>query len=301
MNFKKAVLMLVAVLVSVSSVFAGENKLNVLIIGIDGCRPDALLAAETPNIDKLWHNGLYSFHVKSDSISYSGPCWTSILTGVWHQKHNVVSNKYLKPNIQQYPHIFSLLKQYDKNSENISVVNWQPINKILPAQSGLKFYYKSDEKVTQKSIGILRVMLNINAMFIHLGEVDLVGHKYGFSVFKNSAYMKQINKTDYNIGKILDALKLRKKARNENWVVILTTDHGGVAFDHGKNINAHTNTFLIINGKNIKKGEINTQINAVDIGVTALDLLGVPIKKSWNLDGKVIDLKKPEVPRKKAK
>ena len=301
MTFRKVVSVLTVFLALSGKILAIQDKFNVLMVGIDGCRPDALLVADTPNIDKLWHNGAYSFHVKSDTISYSGPCWTSILTGVWHQKHNVISNNYSKPNIEQYPHIFSLLKKSNKNRECISVVRWAPINKIMLPESGLKFNYKKDQRVSNESISILRVMLNIDIMFIHLGEVDSIGHKSGFSVKKNSNYIKQIQKTDILIGEILSALELRQKARNENWVIILTTDHGGVAFDHGQNIDAHTNTFFIVSGKNIKKGEINTQVNAVDIGVTVLDLLGVSIEKSWNLDGKVIDLKKSKDPVKKIK
>ena len=40
--------------------WCATNK--VLIVGIDGCRPDALLSAETPNIDKIWQSGSFSFH-----------------------------------------------------------------------------------------------------------------------------------------------------------------------------------------------------------------------------------------------
>ena len=40
-----------------------ENK--VLIIGVDGSRPDAILKANTPNIDSLWKNGAYSFKTKT--------------------------------------------------------------------------------------------------------------------------------------------------------------------------------------------------------------------------------------------
>ena len=46
-----------------------ENK--VLIIGVDGSRPDAILKANTPNIDSLWKNGAYSFKAKTDEISFS--------------------------------------------------------------------------------------------------------------------------------------------------------------------------------------------------------------------------------------
>ena len=52
---------------------AQDGNINkVLIIGIDGCRPDALLAAETPNMDKLRKSGAYTFKARTDEISSSG-------------------------------------------------------------------------------------------------------------------------------------------------------------------------------------------------------------------------------------
>ena len=40
------------------SLLNGQNK-KLLFIGIDGCRPDALTQAETPNIDGLINDGIY--------------------------------------------------------------------------------------------------------------------------------------------------------------------------------------------------------------------------------------------------
>ena len=275
---------------------SAQKTPKVLIIGIDGCRPDALLLADTPNIDRLWkYGGAYSFKAKTDSISYSGPCWTSILTGVWHQKHNVLSNKYIKPNTTQYPHIFTRLKAIKPDAQVISIVQWAPIHKILPSLDdpgvlALNFGY--DLIVAKQSVSMLRVMINIDAMFVHLGSVDGFGHKYGFSLAKKSKYMKQIAKVDGYVGEIINALEERKMNKKEDWYVILTTDHGGSGKDHGQNIEAHTRTFYIINGKNVQEGGIKTPVNAVDVGVTALKLLDVPLKKEWNLDGKVVGLKK---------
>ena len=84
---------------------ADTNK--VLIVGIDGCRADALLAAATPNIDKLWQDGAFSFHVRTDPITTSGPCWTSLLTGVWHAKHRILDESYATP--PAFPHFFQRL------------------------------------------------------------------------------------------------------------------------------------------------------------------------------------------------
>ena len=291
-NFVLASVVGLSFIVSVSA----QKAPKVLIIGIDGCRPDALLLADTPNIDRIWKKGAaYSFKVKTDSISYSGPCWTSILTGVWHQKHNVLSNKYIKPNTKEYPHVFTRLKSVKPDAEVVSIVQWAPIHKILPALDGsgvvaLNFGY--DSIVANQSVSMLRVMLNIDAMFVHLCSVDGFGHKYGFSIDKNSKYMKQITKVDGYVGKILNALEERKMNKKEEWYVILTTNHGGSGKDHGQNIEKHTKTFYIINGKHVQEGEITAQVNAVDVGVTALKLLGVPLKKEWNLDGKIVGLKK---------
>ena len=60
-----------------------QNAKKVLIIGVDGCRPDAMEVAATPNIDNLISNGLFRPDALNDDITYSGPGWSSILCGVW--------------------------------------------------------------------------------------------------------------------------------------------------------------------------------------------------------------------------
>jgi predicted AlkP superfamily pyrophosphatase or phosphodiesterase len=91
----------------------GQNK--VLIIGIDGCLLDALLETNTKNLDVLWKNGAYTFKAKTDDLSWSGVCWTGMLTGVWKEKHKVYSNEYKNPNIKEYPHFFRHVKQQKPN------------------------------------------------------------------------------------------------------------------------------------------------------------------------------------------
>ena len=40
--------------------YFGQTEKKVLIIGIDGVRSDAFIQAQTPNIDALIENGIYS-------------------------------------------------------------------------------------------------------------------------------------------------------------------------------------------------------------------------------------------------
>ena len=42
---------------------------KVLVIGIDGCRPDGITAANTPNLDALMANGTYSLDARNTGIT----------------------------------------------------------------------------------------------------------------------------------------------------------------------------------------------------------------------------------------
>jgi predicted AlkP superfamily pyrophosphatase or phosphodiesterase len=264
---------------------------KILIIGIDGCKPDALLKANTKNIDRLWKRGAYSFNTKTDEISSSGICWTGMLTGVWHNKHNVISNNYKAPNITEYPHFFRRVKEYNPNLQTFSIVHWGPLHKILQEGDADVFeVFDSDEDVTNE---VVRKLLtkDVDVMFVHLDDVDHAGHTFGYGTDVHQ-YIKAIETKDEEVGRIISALKKRSNYKNESWLILVSTDHGGSEKSHGKNIPEHTTIFYIASGKSVKKGKIEKQVNIIDVAVTALTHLGISIKEEWKLDGKPAGLKR---------
>ncbi|MBS2212685.1 alkaline phosphatase family protein [Carboxylicivirga mesophila] len=288
MNGKLLYVLSLLITLSWYNAYAGNKK--VLIIGIDGCRPDALQKANTPNIDKLWKEGAYTFSAQTDPISSSGICWTGMLTGVWHEKHKVVTNEYKQPNIEEYPHFFRRLKEHDSMASTYSVVNWKPIHKILQSgDSDLEISRLFDGAVARAAKRMVK-RNDADAIFIQLDEVDHSGHVNGFSP-DSIKYLKTIEKADKHVGKIIKALKQRKHYDTEDWLVIITTDHGGSGYEHGKNIMEHTTIFYIANGNSVNEGHIEADVYVVDVAVTALHHLGVKIKEDWNLDGKVTGIK----------
>ena len=289
MNLRLKLITIIFLTTIVSSIqMQGQNK--VLIIGIDGCRPDALLEANTNNLDDLWKNGAYTFNAKTDGLSWSGVCWTGMLTGVWKEKHKVYSNEYKNPNTEEYPHFFRRVKEEKPNLKTYSIVNWEPVHKILQDGDATKMIHRyTDGMVTSKASRTLKNK-DVDVMFIHLDNVDHAGHKYGYAI-DNKKYIKAIEETDKRVGKIIKALKKRDNYNKENWLILVSTDHGGSGFGHGEDIPEHTTTFYIASGKDVNKGEIKKQVYVVDVAVTALKHLGIDIKKEWNLDGKVSGLK----------
>ena len=98
---------------------------RVLVIGIDGVRPDALAVAQTPNLDRLVRAGAFADTTQilgtrySKSNTISGPGWSSILTGVWADKHGVHDNEFKGKNYKQFPHFFQRLKDHGIDQKTI--------------------------------------------------------------------------------------------------------------------------------------------------------------------------------------
>lgn len=264
-----------------------EHK--VLIIGIDGVRPDALQKATTKNMDELWKNGAYSFHATTDEISSSGPCWTAMLTGVWHQKHQVVSNDYKSPNLKEYPHFFHRIREERPDLQTYSIVNWGPIHQILQEHDASHHSSPiNDGRVTSSVVRTLK-RKEVDVMFVQLDHVDHAGHTYNFSP-ESEKYLKAIEKSDRQLGQMVGALEKRKNYDQEDWLILITTDHGGSDHGHGKNIKEHTTIFYMAAGPGVTKGEIKREVNVVDVAVTALHYLDISIKEEWKLDGQIVGI-----------
>jgi predicted AlkP superfamily pyrophosphatase or phosphodiesterase len=130
---------------------------------------------------------------------------------------------------------------------------------------------------------------DVDVMFVQLDEVDGAGHRHDYTV-KSKLYLAAIERSDKQVGIMVDALEKRPQFEKESWLIILSTDHGGSNFGHGKNIPEHTTVFYIASGPGAQKGEITGDIGVVDVAVTALYYLGIPEKAEWDLDGRVSGL-----------
>jgi len=289
---KKKYLLCLVLFFSIMSleIYAQKNIKKVLIIGIDGCRPDVIRHANTPNIDKLWTEGAYTFQAQTDPISFSGICWTSMLTGVWHQKHKVLTNAYKNPNIEDYPHFFRRIKESNPKLQTFSYSNWSPIHKILQKyDADIAESYSSDDQITDHVIEALKTN-DPDVIFVQFDDVDHAGHAYDYST-KSPLYVEAVEKSDSLVGFIVSAVKERKTYEKEDWLIIVTTDHGGSNFTHGKDIPEHTTIFFIVNGKTVEKGKIMEKVGVVDVTATALYHMGIKINPKWSLDGKPIGIR----------
>jgi len=306
-RFLRCALILILLVSPAIPTFAQQEK-KVLFIGIDGTRFDSIEKAETPNLDRLMQDGIFSpgclilgeRYKKNDTVS--GPGWSSILTGVWADKHGVQNNTFAGMNYGEYPHFFARLKEARPTARAVSLVTWKPIyERIVSAadvslnyeskERGLVGYEKSDAEATEEAVRQLAAG-NPDVLFLYIGQVDETGHAHGFHPAVPE-YIAAIERADKLVGRAVAAMQARPTYANEDWLVIVTSDHGGKGKNHGGGHNDPDvlNSFLIVSGPSARRGTFAGQVYLVDAPVTALSHLGVKPKDGWRLDGRVVGLK----------
>lgn len=238
------------VLFILNCVYAQEKKF-VLVIGIDGCRPDALEVANTPNLDQLIENGFFSPNALNDDITVSGPGWSAILCGTRSDKHLVTNNDFSNNNYDEFPSVFKHIKTVRPEFQTVSFCHWSPINTfIIGDDADFKLNFGSDSELAETAADYLKIN-DPELCFLHFDDVDHAGHSYGFSP-STAEYITSIEQTDIYLGVVLDAIRSRSNYDNEDWLIVSTTDHGGVGFGHGGTSLEHREVFMISSGKYIE-------------------------------------------------
>jgi hypothetical protein len=270
--------------------FAGPLKKKVLIIGIDGTRPDSLAVAHTPNLDALKTNGAFSDRVVTHPVTHSAACWSSMFTGVWGDKHGVndPGNSFAGNHFDSYPSFMRRLESANSNLTTVAFTRWADLSNVLKGTDGVT-NFSSDAAITTATCKLL-TNGNPDVFYTILLDVDSAGHSYGWGPAVPQ-YVHEIELADGRVGQIIDALIHRTTYAQENWLVIVLTDHG----QHDSTVEQSRVTFHIVSGMDVTRGTMFPTPSIVDVCATVLTHMEVPIDPAWNLDARVEGLARPPV------
>ncbi|KPK63069.1 MAG: hypothetical protein AMS21_06940, partial [Gemmatimonas sp. SG8_38_2] len=154
-----------------------SKEKKVLVIGIDGVRPDVLAKANTPNIDALVADGTFAGRVESKVQTWSVPAWSSIATGVWPAKHLVTSNDFTGHDYAAYPDFLTRIELVNPELSTFVVLDWPPLG--TGDSGGPLFSDMIDAKLTFD--GGDGGYETADAAFIYIGNPDVVAHDTGVS------------------------------------------------------------------------------------------------------------------------
>jgi len=240
--------------VLMSCLFGAQTK-KVLFIGIDGCRQDVMMSSNTPNIHNLINQSIYSLDGLCAATTWSGNGWSTMLTGVWHTKHNVQDNNFTNPNFANYPDFMTRAESYNPNLRTISLAHWSPINDIIVNNADVQTNFSTDLAVKNAAVSALQND-NPDILFVDFDDVDHAGHSYGFNS-NTPQYVSSMETTDTYIGQIVAAMKSRPTYNNENWLVVLTTDHGAADTSHGGGNLSERNIFTVYSNPGFTPQQLN--------------------------------------------
>jgi len=253
---------------------------HVVIISIDGLRPDRLLLANTPTLRGLIARGAYTFWAKTTALGTTLPSHTSMLTAVKPRKHGILWNTDLPlkaaiyPN---YPTLFELARRAGYTTAMAAgKAKFNGINKPGTIQH---VDVSSKDEVEDESVTVAAESMiaahQPEVLFIHFPAVDYAGHKYGWASVEQLA---TIEKVDGQVQRIFTALA--RAGLTERTVVMLTSDHGGAGKTHGQEDDPRSRHIpWIMVGPHVQPGDLTREadlvVNTEDTGATACYLLGL--------------------------
>ena len=270
-----------------------------LIIMLDGVRADALDQAQTPNIDRLkagnWNRYPAAWSDQAtpvyDAPPSSGSNHVAIATGVTASKHRVMNNKQLKDgNYRDFPHFFAHLKRVDPTVKTGFFFTWPESGKI--GNGGEEIRWKKGE-TDADTVAAAKDFLSgdMSCAMVFIDFPDAMGHKSGFYPH-GAKYLDAITQCDTWIGDLLSTVEKRETFAGEQWLIIITSDHGGYLYSHGMGGGQASTIPLVVASPFVKPGRLAGSPGNVGVARTVFAHFGVDTE-GLHLDGRVYGAQTP--------
>jgi arylsulfatase A-like enzyme len=232
-----------------------------------------------------------------------------LLTGTWANKHNVWDNAIKEPNYN-YSTIFRLYKEQYPKGKTAIFSSWTDNRTKLigegllqtgrqkldfyadgfeldtvrfPHDKERNFMHRIDETVTAEAASCIQQSAP-DLSWVYLEYTDDMGHLYGDS----PQFYTAVEKMDRQIGRIWAAVQQREKKFGEDWLVVITTDHGRdekTGKTHGGHTPRQRTTWMVTNLSQINAYARYSQPAIVDILPTIARHLKIAIAKEREIDG----------------
>lgn len=222
-----------------------EKKRKVLIIGVDGLAGEALKAYVPQTIAKILPHAKYTFEGVADEDTGDVSTWTSIVSGVSSVKHGIHGNDFEEDFDENDPHgdsdvggvgfvsIFQRLEETGKKYQSFAVTSNPLISENLFGFAKDNVLTNSDLEVKNTAVAKLKEGSDDLAYsVVHFAELNDAGVEFGFDG-TNADYKAAMDKVDSYIGEILTAIEGRETYDNEQWLIVITSNHGGIGNSYG--------------------------------------------------------------------
>lgn len=252
-----------------------DSKVQVLLVLIDGLRPDAITKKYCPIIYSLAESGVCAKNAFTLNPPITLPSILSMFYSADSSEHGIVHNNWDEYSCKKP----SLMKVLEGQGYKTAFINSWPTFYRLRTQfteyilAGEGTEDPKDDLVVAEIAEKYIQKNGLDFLVVYFGGVDILGHKHGWM---SEEYLNQVGVIDKFLGDIL------KKA-HPDCTTFIVSDHGGEDYNHD---NALSDKIMritwIAQGTKIKKGYIlEKNITHLDLAPTITGMYSIEADLLW--------------------
>ena len=248
---------------------------KVILISVDGMRPDGFLSCNNPYIRQMMDMAYYTLDGQTVMPSVTLPCHMSLFHSVPPQRHGITNNVYV-PMARPLNGLFEQLKTAKKTCA--MYYGWEPLRDVARPDSlryaeyiGSYTEESTDTALTDSALARIRKS-KPDFVFLYLVETDeRGGHDNGWM---SKTYLEKISIAVDNIRRVLEAC-------GDEYTVIVTADHGGHDRMHGTDSPEDMTIPMFYFGPQFEAGARFSGGSILDIAPTITKIMGVEPADEW--------------------
>lgn len=255
-------------------------KQKVILISIDGMRPDGLLKCNNPFVQELLKKASYSLEGKSVNPSVTLPCHMSMFHSVTPERHGMTTNTYV-PMVRPFNGLFEQI--HNAGGTCGMFYGWEPLREVSRPYSltraGYIFSYSAentDRMLAEAAISYIKSD-KPDFVFLYMVETDQKGgHDNGWM---SENYLKRVHDAIENVKNVMAVAE-------DEYTIIITADHGGHDRIHGTELPEDMTIPVFFIGPDFEGGKVLPEVGLLDIAPTIAEIMGIPTVREW--EGKTI-------------
>lgn len=248
---------------------------KVILISIDGMRPDGLKGCNNSYVEHLIKKASYTFNARTVFPSVTLPCHMSLFHSVPPERHGTTTNVYA-PQVRPIDGLYEQIKSAGKVSAMF--YGWEPLRNVSRPGSLKKADYinaysfeHTDGLLTDSAIEYIN-KAKPDFVFLYMVETDEKGgHDSGWMT---ETYLDYISCAIDNVKRVIEAT-------SGEYTVIVTADHGGHERSHGTDMDEDMTIPMMFFGPDFEEGKELTGVSILDIAPTIADIIGAQKSPEW--------------------
>lgn len=252
------------------------NNNKVILISVDGMRPDGFLACKNPYIEEMMQQSYYTLDGQTVFPSKTLPCHLSLFHSVPPQRHGITTNVFI-PMARPIDGLFEQLH----NAKKICAMyyGWGQLRDVATpitvtyAQciNARRTVGSSDTELADCALSRIRKN-KPDFVFLYMVETDEKGgHDHGWM---SEEYLNTISVAIDNIRRVREEF-------GDEYTIIVTADHGGHDRCHGTDLPEDMTIPMFYFGKQFEAGKRFSGGSILDIAPTIAKIMDVLPSDEW--------------------